>query len=182
MHRTSSQLFTTTLWSLRRHFRKDISGSYGFPVHELWGMTERGGALWGRRSVFSGPIEYPTGPHHAGCQSLGALAHYGLESSCPQTSVIPQVPSGETGRFSEHLSLTGEHHSEPSSLVGETLSLVVLIFPVVMAKMSPPKNWGSIHSLAETRQKWGFSSLSLCLEPLGLRMGQGSVKPPHLWV
>ena len=68
-------------------------------------------------------------------------SHYGLESSCPQTKPSPlRVPSGESGHFSVHLSLTGaEPLREPSSLVGETLSsaLMVLIFPVLMAKMPP---------------------------------------------
>ena len=69
------------------------------------------------------------------------LSHYGLEASCPQTKPSPlQVPSGESGRFSEHLSSTGGAPlCEHSSLVGETHSLapMVLIFPVVMAKMPP---------------------------------------------
>ena len=95
----------------------------------------------------------------------------------------PWVPSGESGCFSEHLSLTGEVPlCEPSSLVGGTLSLalMVLIFTVVMAKVpcsaelgfDPEKALPSLRS----DKNWEASHLYNCLEPPGLRIGAGVCK------
>ena len=123
-----------------RKICRDTSG-YGCPVRDLWGMTERAG-LCGDPS-FSVQRSHWSSLRVLTMPAVRArdTSHYRLESSCPQTKPSSlQVPSGETGRFSEHLSLIGGALlCEPSSLVGETLSLslMVLIFPVVMAKMSP---------------------------------------------
>ena len=116
----------------------DTSG-YGCPVHDLWRMMEGAGHCGDPviqcSAVPGSSLRVLTMP------SVRARnhSHYGLESSCPQTKPSPlRVPSGESGHFSVHLSLTGaEPLREPSSLVGETLSLAPmgLTFTVVMAKM-----------------------------------------------
>ena len=128
-----------------RKFCRDTSG-YGCPVHDLWGMME-GAELYGDpvvqcSAVLGSSLRVLTMP------SVRAQdpSHYGLENSCPQTKPSPlRVPSGESGHFSVHLSLTGaEPLCEPSSFVGETLSsaLMVLIFPVMRAKMPPSSELG----------------------------------------
>jgi len=149
-----------------RKFCRDTYG-YGCPVHDLWGIME-GAGLCGdpvvqRSAVPGSSLRVLTMP------SVGAQdpSHYGLESSCPQTKPSPlRVPSGESGHFFVHLSLTGAApFCEPSSLVGETLSsaLMVLIFLVVMAKM-PPSSELRFHPFP----RWNQREMKRLLIPITL--------------
>ena len=146
-----------------RKFYRDTSG-YGCPVHDLWGMMEGVGLCGDPSFSVQQSLGHPLGSSPCRLSEPRTLRTEDLSPPAPKRS--PHLSESLVGNQGTSLCISpwqGERHSmslppwwaRPSHQHWWSSSSQWW-----WPRCHPPRNWGSIHSLAETRQKWrGFSSL-----------------------